>query len=152
MPLVNPHSWIQKAHAEGFAIGGFNANNFEQLQAIVKAAELEPHEPSFAQAAAMLYETLEQWEARRGELRRQLLEMLGLDPLTVANEGRLVAVVPEGDADRGLAALREHPLGRDAAAIGVVKEQRDGTVELETEVGGVRIVVRPYGEELPRIC
>ena len=83
---------------------------------------------------------------------RYAAEMLGLDPLTVANEGKLVAVVPGDEADRALAVLREHPLGRAAAAIGRVEAERDGVVELETEVGGVRIVVRPYGEELPRIC
>jgi hydrogenase expression/formation protein HypE len=83
---------------------------------------------------------------------RYAAEMLGLDPLTVANEGKLVAVVRAAEADRALAALREHPLGRAAAVIGSVGEERDGTVELTTEVGGVRIVVRPYGEELPRIC
>jgi len=83
---------------------------------------------------------------------RYAAEMLGLDPLTVANEGKIVAVVRGGEADRAVAALREHPLGRDAAVIGRVGEARDGIVELVTEVGGVRIVQRPYGEELPRIC
>ena len=56
------------------------------------------------------------------------------------------------EADEALAALRGNPLGREAAVIGTVQGERDGSVELETEVGGVRIVVRPYGEELPRIC
>jgi hydrogenase expression/formation protein HypE len=83
---------------------------------------------------------------------RYAAEMLGLDPLTVANEGKVVAVVPEAETERALAALRENPLGRDAAVIGHVGPERDGTAELVTEVGGVRIVVRPYGEELPRIC
>ncbi|MEN8150273.1 MAG: hydrogenase expression/formation protein HypE, partial [Planctomycetota bacterium] len=79
-------------------------------------------------------------------------EMLGLDPLTVANEGKVVAVVPGDEADRAVAAMRGHPRGRDAAVIGRVESERDGIVELLTEVGGVRVVVRPYGEELPRIC
>jgi len=83
---------------------------------------------------------------------RYAAEMLGLDPLTVANEGKVVAVVRGDEADRARTALREHPLGRDAEVIGRIGPERDGTAELVTEVGGVRIVVRPYGEELPRIC
>jgi len=83
---------------------------------------------------------------------RYAAEMLGLDPLTVANEGKVVAVVPEADADRALEAIRGHPLGRRAAVIGRFGDERDGIVELVTEVGGRRIVTKPYGEDLPRIC
>ena len=79
-------------------------------------------------------------------------EMLGLDPLTVANEGKVICVVAAGDADRALAALRGHPLGRGAACVGHVTETRPPLVELITGAGGRRIVQRPYGEELPRIC
>ncbi|MHC4861231.1 MAG: hydrogenase expression/formation protein HypE [Planctomycetota bacterium] len=79
-------------------------------------------------------------------------DMLGLDALTVANEGKVVVVVPQEGAERALAALRDHPHGRDAAVIGRVEEEGGGICELVTEVGGRRVVRKPYGEELPRIC
>lgn len=83
---------------------------------------------------------------------RHAAEMLGLDPLTVANEGKAVFVVRQQDLGKVSTALRNNPLGRDAAAIGHVTEERDACVELLTTVGGRRIVQRPYGEDLPRIC
>jgi hydrogenase expression/formation protein HypE len=78
--------------------------------------------------------------------------MLGLDPLHVANEGKLLAFVPEGEADRALEALRAHPLGREAARIGVVTGDHPGRVILRTPIGGRRILDLPFGEALPRIC
>lgn len=83
---------------------------------------------------------------------RHTAELLGLDPLTVANEGKVLAVVAEQDADRLVAACRRHPLGRQAAAIGRVVRRDPPMVELLTAAGGRRVVQRPYGEELPRIC
>ncbi|MCK4341102.1 MAG: hydrogenase expression/formation protein HypE [Phycisphaerae bacterium] len=83
---------------------------------------------------------------------RHAAEMLGLDPLTTANEGKCVIVMAAGDAGRVLAACRAHPLGKDGAVIGRVFEATPPLVELITRVGGRRIVQRPYGEELPRIC
>jgi hydrogenase expression/formation protein HypE len=83
---------------------------------------------------------------------RHAAEMLGLDPLTVANEGKCVIVVAAKDAERALAACRAHPLGRNAAMIGRVTETAPALVELITRAGGRRVVQRPYGEELPRIC
>ena len=83
---------------------------------------------------------------------RHAAEMLGLDPLTVANEGKCVIVVAAGDAERALAACRRHPLGRAGAIIGRVIDAQPPLVELITRVGGRRVVQRPYGEELPRIC
>jgi hydrogenase expression/formation protein HypE len=83
---------------------------------------------------------------------RGACELLGLDPLFVANEGKLIAFVPEDDADRALAALRAHPLGRDACRIGRVTEQHPGVVLLRTPIGGDRILDLPFGEALPRIC
>jgi hydrogenase expression/formation protein HypE len=79
-------------------------------------------------------------------------EFLGLDPLYVANEGKLVVVCAPEDADRLLTVLRGHPLGRDAARIGVVQEDRNGFVQMETRLGGRRIVDWLSGEQLPRIC
>jgi hydrogenase expression/formation protein HypE len=79
-------------------------------------------------------------------------EILGLDPLYIANEGKLVAFVPEDEAAKALAALRAHPLGRDAAIIGSVVEDPDCFVEMQTAFGGRRMVDWIAGEQLPRIC
>ena len=78
--------------------------------------------------------------------------MLGLDPMYVANEGKLVAFVPPSDADRVLSAMREHPLGREACAIGTVVAEHPGMVVARTAIGGTRVVDLPIGEQLPRIC
>jgi hydrogenase expression/formation protein HypE len=83
---------------------------------------------------------------------RAACEMLGLDPLYVANEGKVVAVAPAADADRLLTAARAHPLGRDAAIIGTVSEGRSGFVTMRSLVGGERVVPLLAGEQLPRIC
>jgi hydrogenase expression/formation protein HypE len=79
-------------------------------------------------------------------------EILGLDPLYLANEGKLVAVVAAADADRVLAAMRAHPAGAGAVAIGEVTERPAGMVVLHTVFGGERIVDILTGEQLPRIC
>ena len=83
---------------------------------------------------------------------RAACELLGLDPLVVANEGKLVAVVAEPAAENVLTALQDHPLGVKAAPVGFVGESGPGRVVLETRTGGRRLVELPYGEELPRIC
>jgi hydrogenase expression/formation protein HypE len=79
-------------------------------------------------------------------------EFLGLDPLYVANEGKLVAVCAAGDAQRLLAAMRAHPLGRDAAIIGEVVADPHHFVQMDTAFGGRRVVDWLTGEQLPRIC
>jgi hydrogenase expression/formation protein HypE len=79
-------------------------------------------------------------------------EMLGLDPLAVANEGKFIAVVAAEKAEAVAAFCRAHVLGRHAAVIGSVRGGDAGLVELLTRTGGRRIVQKPYGEELPRIC
>ncbi len=83
---------------------------------------------------------------------RGVCEILGLDPLYLANEGRLVAVVPPGEADAALAAMRGHPAGREAVAVGSVDASPEGTVVMSTVFGGDRIVDMLVGEQLPRIC
>jgi hydrogenase expression/formation protein HypE len=83
---------------------------------------------------------------------RGMCEILGLDPLYLANEGKLVAVVARDSADAALAALRAHPFGSDAALIGTVEAAPAGTVLLDTVFGGARIVDMLVGEQLPRIC
>lgn len=79
-------------------------------------------------------------------------EMLGLDPLYVANEGVLTAIVAPDAADEALAALQAHPLGAQAAAIGRVVEAHTGMVVLRTGLGGTRVVDMLPGDQLPRIC
>ncbi len=79
-------------------------------------------------------------------------EILGLDPLYLANEGKIVCVVPREDAETALAALRAHPLGKEAAKIGEVNDHRAGRVVMQTVFGGRRIVDMLVGEQLPRIC
>jgi hydrogenase expression/formation protein HypE len=83
---------------------------------------------------------------------RAACEFLGLDPLYVANEGKLVAICAPGDADRLLAAMRAHPLGRAAAVIGEVIEDPHHFVQMDTSFGGRRVVDWLTGEQLPRIC
>lgn len=78
--------------------------------------------------------------------------MLGFDPLYVANEGKLVAFVPPGDADRVLAAMLAHPAGKDAAIIGTAVASHPGVVVMKTRIGGTRVVDMLSGEQLPRIC
>jgi hydrogenase expression/formation protein HypE len=79
-------------------------------------------------------------------------EILGLDPLYLANEGKIVCVVPREDADTALRALQSHPLGEGAAKIGEVTDGRPGRVVMQTVFGGRRIVDMLVGEQLPRIC
>jgi hydrogenase expression/formation protein HypE len=79
-------------------------------------------------------------------------DLLGIDPLYVANEGKFVAVVPEAEAAAALAALRAHPLGADAAVVGEVQADPPGIVVLVTPIGGTRIVDLLVGDPLPRIC
>jgi hydrogenase expression/formation protein HypE len=79
-------------------------------------------------------------------------ELLGIDPMYVACEGRLVAVVPGQDSAPALAALHAHPLGGQAAVIGHVRDEQPGIVQLKTAFGGTRIVDLLVGDPLPRIC
>lgn len=79
-------------------------------------------------------------------------ELLGLDPLYVANEGKLIAILPMEQAETLLSAMRAHPLGQDAAIIGRVTADDPGLVQMDTNFGGRRIVDWLAGEQLPRIC
>jgi hydrogenase expression/formation protein HypE len=83
---------------------------------------------------------------------RSACEMLGLDPLYVANEGKLLAFVPPHVAEAMLERMRQHPLGTKAAIIGQVTEQHPGLVVAKTGLGGTRVVDLQLGEQLPRIC
>jgi hydrogenase expression/formation protein HypE len=79
-------------------------------------------------------------------------ELLGIDPLYVANEGKLIAVVPPDEADGALAAMRVHPGGSEAVRVGVIHGEPPGIVVLRTTMGGTRIVDMLVGDPLPRIC
>ncbi|MBI5841812.1 MAG: hydrogenase expression/formation protein HypE [Chloroflexi bacterium] len=79
-------------------------------------------------------------------------EMLGLDPFYIANEGKLVAFVPEAHAEKVLAAMQKHEYGKNAAIIGRVVDEHKGMVVAKTAIGGSRVVDLPAGELLPRIC
>lgn len=81
-----------------------------------------------------------------------LCEMVGFDPLSMANEGKIVAVVDPKDADRALDLLRAHPYGEQAAVIGRITDDLPGRTCLKTVAGGTRLLEMPLGEELPRIC
>jgi hydrogenase expression/formation protein HypE len=83
---------------------------------------------------------------------RGMCELLGFDPLYVANEGKVVMVVPDEDADAVVAAIREHPLGKKAAVIGEITSEYPGKAWLETTVGGKRMIEMLSGQQLPRIC
>ena len=79
-------------------------------------------------------------------------EFLGLDPLYVANEGKVIAVCAPADAQRLLEAMRAHPLGADAAIVGEVIDDPHHFVQMDTRFGGRRVVDWLTGEQLPRIC
>jgi hydrogenase expression/formation protein HypE len=79
-------------------------------------------------------------------------EILGFDPLYVANEGRFISFVAARDAERALALMRAHPLGMDAQIIGSVADDKAGMVTMKSRIGATRIVDMLSGEQLPRIC
>ena len=83
---------------------------------------------------------------------RSACELLGMDPLFVANEGKLLAIVPAAAAEAVLAAMQAHPLGQEAAVIGQVVSQHPGMLVAKTGIGATRVVAMQIGEQLPRIC
>ncbi len=104
-----------------------------------------------AEASGIAIEIDERATPIREEV-KAFCEILGLDPLYLANEGKIVAVAPPDEADAALAALRAHPLGRRAAIVGRVRSGEPGRVTMRTVFGGRRIVDMLVGEQLPRIC
>ena len=83
---------------------------------------------------------------------RGACEVLGFDPLYLANEGRLICISPANQGNQVLSAMRNHPLGAEAVQIGVVSEKPEGRVLMVTEYGTRRVVDMLSGEMLPRIC
>jgi len=104
-----------------------------------------------AQASQVGIEIFEDETPIREEV-KGFCEILGLDPLYLANEGKVVCVVPNAQTDAALAAMAEHPLGVGAARIGHVTQERAGRVIMQTTFGGRRVVDMLVGEQLPRIC
>lgn len=104
-----------------------------------------------AQAAQVAIEIEESAIPLREEV-RAFCEILGLDPLYLANEGKIVAVIPPGEAEQALDMMRAHPLGHAANDIGQVIAGDPGRVTMNTSFGGSRIVDMLIGEQLPRIC
>jgi hydrogenase expression/formation protein HypE len=103
---------------------------------------------SHSEVGMLVYET----EIPVRETVRGACEILGLDPLYVANEGKLVAIVPAESANRVLARMQQNPLGRDARIIGEIVTNHPGMVIMKTEIGGTRVLDTLLGEQLPRIC
>jgi hydrogenase expression/formation protein HypE len=79
-------------------------------------------------------------------------DMLGIDPLYVANEGKFLAIVPAQEAEAAVSALKAHPQGTDATVVGEIVPEPHGIVALRTSFGGSRIVDMLVGDPLPRIC
>jgi hydrogenase expression/formation protein HypE len=118
-------------------------------------------DPTRGGVASALYElataggvgvTIEETAVPINPTTQSACELLGLDPLFVANEGKLLAIVSSEDAVSLLSVIRAHPLGRDAAIIGQVTGDRPGVVVARTSIGSKRIVPMMIGEQLPRIC
>lgn len=105
----------------------------------------------FAQASQMAIEIDENATPLRPEV-KGFCEILGLDPLYLANEGKIIAVVPASEADAALTAMRAHTYGKGAVAIGEIRAGMPGRVTMKTVFGGTRIVDMLVGEQLPRIC
>jgi hydrogenase expression/formation protein HypE len=164
---LGDHGVAVMAHRAGLELDGdvsSDTASLHELSAALLHACPEAHamrDPTRGGLAATLVEiatrrnlgievdeaTIPMREAVRGAC-----ELLGLDPLLVANEGKLVAFVPEHAASRALSALRAHPLGRHAARIGWVTDAHPAVVELITPVRGRRLLDLPFAEPLPRIC
>jgi hydrogenase expression/formation protein HypE len=166
---VGDHGATILAQREGLALDGDLSSDtaaLHELAAALLAACPDAHalrDPTRGGLGAALVEI-----ASRGRLTieadesaipvrdavRGACELFGLDPLLLANEGKLVAFVPPARAADAVAALRAHPLGRDAAQIGRVTGpgEGDGLVVLRTALGSRRVLDLPYAEPLPRIC
>lgn len=164
---IGDHGIAVMVEREGIQVEGELISDLAPLTGLVQAVlEVEPaarcfRDPTRGGLASTLSEIASASrvgllvEESRIPLRPSVMgvcELLGLDPLYVACEGRLVAVVPATGAARALAAMQQHPLGRQAAVIGEVRPGPAGVVTQRTRVGGQRVVVMLAGEQLPRIC
>lgn len=161
------HGIAVLAAREGLAVGGLQSDSaslWELVEALMESAGTALHvlrDPTRGGVATTLKEIARQSEVLltideaaipcKPQV-RGLCDMLGLDPLYVANEGKLLAFVAPEVADAALAAMRRHPLGQESAIIGTVAQGEPGRVRMQTSVGGARIIEMLAGEQLPRIC
>ena len=164
---IGDHGVAILAHRQGLAIRGDLQSDTAPLHELTRAMlEISPRihamrDPTRGGLAATLVEIatrrklgVEIFESAlpvRDEV-RGACEILGLDPTMVANEGKLVAFIPEEDAGLVLEAMRAHPLGKDAACIGRVTDEHAGMVVVRTPFGSTRVLDLPLTEPLPRIC
>ncbi|MDE4907238.1 hydrogenase expression/formation protein HypE [Methanogenium marinum] len=161
---IGDHGMAIMTHREGFDLGEQIRSDVAPLWPLVEAALAagdihamkDPTRGGFSNAINEMAEKSgvqvrikeESLPIRRSV--KSASDLLGINPLDVANEGKVVMGVAPEDADAILAAIRSHPLGKDAAIIGVVKE---GTsVILETSIGGERFIEAPIGDPVPRVC
>jgi hydrogenase expression/formation protein HypE len=164
---LGDHGITILSQREGLALGGDLASDTAPLHALAAAllsASPGAHalrDPTRGGLGAVLVEIasrrklgieIDERALPVRDVVRGACELYGLDPLLVANEGKLVAFVPAAEAAAALGALRAHPLGREARAIGRVTGDHPGLVALRTPVGGRRILDLPLEEPLPRIC
>lgn len=164
---VGDHGATIMAAREGLELGGELRSDtaaLHELTAAIIAACPDVHamrDPTRGGLAAVLVEIasrrklsieVDERAVPVSDTVRGACELYGLDPLLLANEGKLVAFVPEASADLVLARMRSHPLGRGAVAIGTVTDEGTGRVSLRTPLGSRRILDLPYAEPLPRIC
>jgi hydrogenase expression/formation protein HypE len=164
---VGDHGMAILAQREGLELEGGLSSDTAPLHGLVAAileAHLDVHamrDPTRGGVAATLNEIasrcavgieIDESAVPVKDPVRGACEILGLDPLYVANEGKLVAFVPEEGVHGVLAAMRAHPFGHDAVCIGRVTDSHPGTVVSRTPVGGDRVLDLPFAEALPRIC
>lgn len=164
---IGDHGMAVLAAREGLAAGGLLSDSaplWELVEALMEIAGSQLHvlrDPTRGGVATTLKEiarqsgvllTIDEAAVPCKPQVRGLCDMLGLDPLYVANEGKLLAFVAPEVADAALAAMRRHPLGQESAIIGTVAQGEPGRVRMQTSVGGARIIEMLAGEQLPRIC
>ena len=161
---LGDHGIAIMAHREGFDLGEQIISDVAPLWSLVERsfhagtihAMKDPTRGGFANAINELARksgvgiriSEEDLPVRRSV--RSASDMLGIDPLEVANEGKVIMGVPAQDADEVLRALRSHPLGKDAAIVGRVTEGHH--VIMETRIGGERFIEAPIGDPVPRVC
>jgi hydrogenase expression/formation protein HypE len=138
-PLVEPVMALLAAGIDVHCLRDLTRGGL--ASALVEIAEASHHTLSLDESAIPVREDV-----------RGACEILGFDPLYVANEGRFVAFVPEAEAKEALRLLESCPVSSGARRIGIVAESREGLVTLKSTIGATRVVDRLSGEQLPRIC
>ena len=164
---IGDHSTAVLSQREGFQFQTDLRSDCASLHCLVKEmldASTKIHvlrDPTRGGLATVLWEVanasrvgivIEEERIKVREEVRGVCDLLGFDPYYLANEGKLVALVPQSEAERVLEAMRENPLGREAMIIGRTVEENPGRVLLKTGIGGHRLLEPLSGELLPRIC